>query len=277
MATTPNYSWVMPDPTDYVTDLPADFEIFGDAVDASLKTVEDLANAQIPKSLVDAKGDLIAATADNTPARLAVGTNGQVLTANSSATAGVEWATPATSAPPVLTPNVSTLYIRSFGEFSEVGTASGNTDRTDYTPVYLPTCTLDRLAVICDSFTTAGNVRLGIYNNGADNRPGSLLLDAGTVNITATGTFQVTISQAVTAGWYWLAANGQSGTYDLVCYRTNTGARANPYLSNFETAPSINVSTTWGYRQASVTGAFPNPASSLTAQSQPIMTWARIA
>jgi hypothetical protein len=36
MATTPNYSWVMPDPTDFVTDLPADFEIFGDAVDASL-------------------------------------------------------------------------------------------------------------------------------------------------------------------------------------------------------------------------------------------------
>ena len=36
MATTPNYGWVMPDPTDFVTDLPADFEIFGDAVDADL-------------------------------------------------------------------------------------------------------------------------------------------------------------------------------------------------------------------------------------------------
>jgi|688.fasta_scaffold12113_11 hypothetical protein len=40
MATTPNYSWVMPDPTDLVTDLPADFEIFGDAVDASVFEVE---------------------------------------------------------------------------------------------------------------------------------------------------------------------------------------------------------------------------------------------
>jgi hypothetical protein len=36
MATTPNYSWVMPAPTDFVTDLPADFEIFGDAVDATV-------------------------------------------------------------------------------------------------------------------------------------------------------------------------------------------------------------------------------------------------
>ena len=40
MATTPNYSWVMPDPTDLVTDLPADFEIFGDAVDATVYTID---------------------------------------------------------------------------------------------------------------------------------------------------------------------------------------------------------------------------------------------
>ena len=36
MVATPNYGWVMPDPTDFVTNLPADFEIFGDAVDADL-------------------------------------------------------------------------------------------------------------------------------------------------------------------------------------------------------------------------------------------------
>jgi hypothetical protein len=36
MASTPNYGWVMPDSTDFVTSLPADFEIFGDAVDADL-------------------------------------------------------------------------------------------------------------------------------------------------------------------------------------------------------------------------------------------------
>jgi hypothetical protein len=36
MATTPNYGWVTPAPTDFVTDLPADFEIFADAVDADL-------------------------------------------------------------------------------------------------------------------------------------------------------------------------------------------------------------------------------------------------
>ena len=49
----------------------------------------------IQNSIVDAKGDLISATADNTPARLAVGTNAQVLTADSTTATGLKWATPA--------------------------------------------------------------------------------------------------------------------------------------------------------------------------------------
>jgi hypothetical protein len=60
----------------------------------AVKTTYDLANGAIAKSLVDAKGDLIAATADNTPARLAIGTNGQVLTADSTESTGMKWATP---------------------------------------------------------------------------------------------------------------------------------------------------------------------------------------
>jgi len=45
----------------------------------------------ILKSIIDAKGDLIVGSADNTPARLAVGADGKVLKANSGATYGVEW------------------------------------------------------------------------------------------------------------------------------------------------------------------------------------------
>jgi hypothetical protein len=114
---TTNFGWVMPTSTDLVTDLPADFNVFGQAVDTSLAQLkggttgqvlsktsatdmaftwvaQDDSNA-IQNAIVDAKGDLIGATAADTPARLAVGTNGQVLTADSTAATGLAWATPA--------------------------------------------------------------------------------------------------------------------------------------------------------------------------------------
>jgi hypothetical protein len=46
----------------------------------------------IPTSLIDAKGDLVVGTADDTAARLPVGSNGQVLMADSSQAAGLVWA-----------------------------------------------------------------------------------------------------------------------------------------------------------------------------------------
>ena len=45
----------------------------------------------VSNSLVDAKGDLVTATADDTPARLAVGSNGQVVEADSGETTGLKW------------------------------------------------------------------------------------------------------------------------------------------------------------------------------------------
>jgi hypothetical protein len=51
---------------------------------------QDDSNA-IQNAIVDAKGDLIAATAADTPARLAVGTNGALLTADSTQSTGLQW------------------------------------------------------------------------------------------------------------------------------------------------------------------------------------------
>ncbi len=45
----------------------------------------------IDTALIDAKGDLIAGSADNAVARVAVGSNGQVLVADSAQTAGIKW------------------------------------------------------------------------------------------------------------------------------------------------------------------------------------------
>ena len=48
----------------------------------------------ISPQIVDAKGDLIVATASDTVGRLAVGTDGQMLIADSSTTTGLKWQTP---------------------------------------------------------------------------------------------------------------------------------------------------------------------------------------
>ena len=63
----------------------------------------------ISNTLVDAKGDLIVATAADTPARLAVGANDTVLTADSSTATGLKWATPSSGFPAVtsFTPTVT--------------------------------------------------------------------------------------------------------------------------------------------------------------------------
>jgi hypothetical protein len=49
------------------------------------------ADGSIQKSLVTAKGDLVTATASATPARLGVGTNGQILIADSTTATGLKW------------------------------------------------------------------------------------------------------------------------------------------------------------------------------------------
>jgi hypothetical protein len=59
-------------------------------------------------STIDAKGDLLAGTADNTIGRLAVGTNGQILTADSAETTGLKWVAAAPSIPANATATVAT-------------------------------------------------------------------------------------------------------------------------------------------------------------------------
>lgn len=51
-----------------------------------------LPSTAISNTTIDAKGDLLVGSANDTIARLAVGTNGFVLTADSAATNGVKWA-----------------------------------------------------------------------------------------------------------------------------------------------------------------------------------------
>jgi hypothetical protein len=62
----------------------------GDILEIITFTAFDLATA-IDKALFDAKGDILVATAADTPGKLTVGTNGQYLQADSSTATGLKW------------------------------------------------------------------------------------------------------------------------------------------------------------------------------------------
>ncbi|HEX7633146.1 MAG TPA: hypothetical protein VF401_02350 [Candidatus Saccharimonadales bacterium] len=60
-------------------------------------------SAIVPISTINAKGDLLVGTANDTITRLGVGTNGWVLTADSTQTSGVKWAAASGGGVPALT------------------------------------------------------------------------------------------------------------------------------------------------------------------------------
>jgi hypothetical protein len=108
---TSNFGWQMPTSTDLVTDLPADFETFGQAVDTSLADLKGGTSGQVLKknsntdmdfvwssdatgmtNPMTTTGDTIYSSSGSTPARLGIGSTGQVLTVSG----GVPvWASPA--------------------------------------------------------------------------------------------------------------------------------------------------------------------------------------
>jgi len=58
---------------------------------SDIETFVNSAPGLVQNTLVDAKGDILVGTADNTLARVAVGSNGTMLAADSTTSPGVAW------------------------------------------------------------------------------------------------------------------------------------------------------------------------------------------
>jgi hypothetical protein len=162
-----------------------------------------VATSAVLPTLVDAKGDLLVGTAADTVARLGVGTDGQVLTADSAAASGVKWAAaaaggaldvrdegtsltsaatrldfvgpgvaatePATDQIQVLVPGLYAAPAAS-GEYALPNmygsSTSGTKDTAYFIPVYVAkSFTMSNVAIRVNTVGAAGSVvRIGVYD-----------------------------------------------------------------------------------------------------------------
>jgi hypothetical protein len=170
MASTPIYNWPTPDNTGLVKNGALDMRTLGDAIDTTMGTM-------IPKSLVDAKADIITATADNTPARLAVGTNNQVLTADSSTATGLKWATPSGGTMPKLT------FVAVSANFTTSSTSY--VDATGYTITFTPVSATNTIEVkLMCGYAISGNTKAFRFMlDGVDIGAGDVLIGESIVTL----------------------------------------------------------------------------------------------
>jgi hypothetical protein len=131
-------------------------------------------------------------------------------------------------------------------------TAAPATDNLIAFPIWVgETVTVDRIACAVTSGGSAGSVvRLGIYND-SDGLPGTLLLETSALDTTGTGTKEEAISQALTAGVWWLAIVTQVAAPTLRAAASNTGT----YAISESSPGNTNAQ---GLTHVSVSGALPS-------------------
>ena len=213
MATSPNFSWPEPDNTDLVKNGALAIRTAVNAIDSSLVDLkggttgqvlakatntdmdftwvaQDDSNA-IQNAIVDAKGDLIAATADNTPARLAVGTDGHVLTADSTAATGLKWAAAAGGG--------KVLQVVSATYSTNTTSASATYADTGLTATITPSSASSKVLVLisqngCGKQSADTNIQIRLMLNGVQ----EILMEdgAGSTGATTTRNFIGSISTA---------------------------------------------------------------------------------
>lgn len=216
----------------------------GQSIISTLATaVSDVSTLQtnsISKTVVDAKGDLLVATADNTVTRKAVGTNGHVLVADSAQSDGLNWVSPATAVNAMgailnatitvtMAANAVTVALKTSAgtdpSASDVvsvvfrhGTATNGT--------YLTRTVTGALSTVISSGSSGGTL-----NNTISRIYVGLLDNAGTIElcwwnpVSTTGLFIVPEDQSTTT-----TAEGGAGAADSPAVVYSTTARANVYV-----------------------------------------------
>jgi len=96
----------------------------------------------IANTIVDAKGDILVGTGADTPGRLAVGTNGQVLTAASTTGTGLAWTTLSTG---------KVLQVVTGTTTTEVTSSTNTKVSTGITASITPSATSSKVLILCSA------------------------------------------------------------------------------------------------------------------------------
>ncbi|KKM21598.1 hypothetical protein LCGC14_1633810 [marine sediment metagenome] len=141
-----------------------------------------------------------------------------------------------------------------------------------YFPIYVAVdTTFVRIGTRVASGSGSGTARLGIYNwnNGL---PGTLLLDAGTVDLSTTGNKEIVINQTLTQGYYFTAFVATVGTSTIQVYDINSmSPPVTGIAPNLGSTP-VTLSLLVSGQAAQVAGGLADPASS--PQNSALGEWA---
>jgi hypothetical protein len=138
------------------------------------------------------------------------------------------------------------------------------------------TVTLSRIGAEVTIIGDVGSkVRLGIYNDDGTGRPGTLLLDAGTIAGDSATVQEIVISQLVPTGLYWIGGAVQIVTVTQPTCRVSASGPIFP-VDVGTVIPTAGLQSP-GYQVTGVAGALPTPFGAPSTTSNGFRVFVKVA